>query len=111
MPPVYWEKNWLKSIEVNDFSGYYKAMVQASVGLTTLAHEEIERDLHRSLPEHPAFQDPKNKSKWGSFKRVFFSWVFNDFCYFQSLTGATLFNSLEIITTLLKSFNVKAIYN
>jgi hypothetical protein len=43
--------------------GYYLSMVKASFGLKTLANEEIERDLHRSLPEHPAFQDPKNKSR------------------------------------------------
>ncbi|KFP90585.1 TBC1 domain family member 8, partial [Apaloderma vittatum] len=36
--------------------GYYVHLVEASMGKCCMATEEIERDLHRSLPEHPAFQ-------------------------------------------------------
>ncbi|XP_001600394.2 TBC1 domain family member 9 isoform X2 [Nasonia vitripennis] len=36
--------------------GLYKSLVDQSLGKTCQANEEIERDLHRSLPEHPAFQ-------------------------------------------------------
>ncbi|XP_067889967.1 TBC1 domain family member 8 isoform X2 [Heterodontus francisci] len=35
---------------------YYANLVDESMGRCCLATEEIERDLHRSLPEHPAFQ-------------------------------------------------------
>ncbi|KAK9537190.1 hypothetical protein VZT92_004826 [Zoarces viviparus] len=38
--------------------GYYTSMVQKSMGHSSLATDEIERDLHRSLPDHPAFQNP-----------------------------------------------------
>ncbi|XP_036737306.2 TBC1 domain family member 8 isoform X3 [Manis pentadactyla] len=37
--------------------GYYNNLVEASMGKCCLVTEEIERDLHRSLPEHPAFQN------------------------------------------------------
>ncbi|KAK9504712.1 hypothetical protein O3M35_010981 [Rhynocoris fuscipes] len=34
----------------------YKSMVSRGLGKPCTANDEIERDLHRSLPEHPAFQ-------------------------------------------------------
>ncbi|XP_029314417.1 TBC1 domain family member 8 isoform X1 [Cottoperca gobio] len=46
------------SSELESHQGYYSSMVQKSMGQSSLATEEIERDLHRSLPDHPAFQNP-----------------------------------------------------
>lgn len=46
------------SSELESHQGYYASMVQKSMGQSSLATEEIERDLHRSLPDHPAFQNP-----------------------------------------------------
>lgn len=44
--------------ELESHQGYYSKLVQKSMGQSSLATEEIERDLHRSLPDHPAFQNP-----------------------------------------------------
>ncbi|XP_071376256.1 TBC1 domain family member 8 isoform X1 [Centroberyx affinis] len=44
--------------ELASHPGYYSGLVQKSMGQSSLATEEIERDLHRSLPDHPAFQNP-----------------------------------------------------
>lgn len=46
------------SSELESHQGYYAGLVQKSMGQSSLATEEIERDLHRSLPDHPAFQNP-----------------------------------------------------
>ncbi|CAG2161932.1 unnamed protein product [Oppiella nova] len=42
--------------ELSTHRGYYELIVQQSLGQHSVATDEIERDLHRSLPEHPAFQ-------------------------------------------------------
>uniref|UniRef100_T1JBL6 TBC1 domain family member 9 n=1 Tax=Strigamia maritima TaxID=126957 RepID=T1JBL6_STRMM len=42
--------------EISSNVGYYQKFLESVRGKSSLATEEIERDLHRSLPEHPAFQ-------------------------------------------------------
>ncbi|MEQ2159440.1 hypothetical protein GOODEAATRI_022870, partial [Goodea atripinnis] len=43
--------------EMASHPGYYGDLVEQTMGLCSLATEEIERDLHRSMPEHRAFQN------------------------------------------------------
>ncbi|KAL3269707.1 hypothetical protein HHI36_008767 [Cryptolaemus montrouzieri] len=43
--------------EKASYPGYYRSLVSKAIHETCTANDEIERDLHRSLPEHPAFQD------------------------------------------------------
>ncbi|XP_019736127.1 TBC1 domain family member 8 isoform X1 [Hippocampus comes] len=44
--------------DLDSHPGYYAGLVQTSMGQSSLTTDEIERDLHRSLPDHPAFQNP-----------------------------------------------------
>ncbi|OQR68545.1 TBC1 domain family member 9-like [Tropilaelaps mercedesae] len=63
IPDKYRGEIWmLYSGAMNDIQrnpGYYQWLVEGSQTATkaSLPADEIERDLHRSLPEHPAFQD------------------------------------------------------
>lgn len=42
--------------EMSTHPNLYRTLVDQALRQTSTANEEIERDLHRSLPEHPAFQ-------------------------------------------------------
>ncbi|XP_062845091.1 TBC1 domain family member 8B isoform X4 [Trichomycterus rosablanca] len=49
--------------DMNTHPGYYASLVEDSMCVSgSLTCDEIERDLHRSLPEHPAFQSDRGIS-------------------------------------------------
>ncbi len=50
--------------------GYYASLVESSSAVKNVASDEIERDLHRSLPEHKAFQNSKIVNEAGDQTKV-----------------------------------------
>ncbi|XP_076114400.1 TBC1 domain family member 9-like [Mytilus galloprovincialis] len=79
LPEKYRGEIWLLfSGAINEMAthpGYYASLVEQSSGKYSLATDEIERDLHRSLPEHPAFQ---SDCGIGALRRVLTSYAWRN---------------------------------
>ncbi|KAM4699545.1 TBC1 domain family member 8 isoform 2-T2 [Discoglossus pictus] len=61
--------------DLSSHPGYYSKLVEESMGRCCMATEEIERDLHRSLPEHPAFQ---NETGIAALRRVLTAYAYRN---------------------------------